>query len=230
MSQSVNQELIEFLDNSPTCFQAVENFRKMLKDAGYSELLECEKWEIVPGGKYFVTRNDSSIIAFSVPKKDFTGFQLICSHTDSPSFKIKENAEMDADGKYTKLNVEGYGGMLCAPWFDRPLSVAGRIAVRTENGIETRLVNLDQDLAMIPNLAIHMNREANSGYKYNIQKDMLPIVGEASSKGKLMNLVAENAGVKEEDILSTDLFLYNRVKGTVWGLEKECSGLRRFRQ
>ena len=177
MSQSVNQELIEFLDNSPTCFQAVENFRKMLKDAGYSELLECEKWEIVPGGKYFVTRNDSSIIAFSVPKKDFTGFQLICSHTDSPSFKIKENAEMDADGKYTKLNVEGYGGMLCAPWFDRPLSVAGRIAVRTENGIETRLVNLDQDLAMIPNLAIHMNREANSGYKYNIQKDMLPIVG-----------------------------------------------------
>ena len=221
MSQSVNQELIEFLDNSPTCFQAVENFRKMLKDAGYSELLECEKWEIVPGGKYFVTRNDSSIIAFSVPKKDFTGFQLICSHTDSPSFKIKENAEMDADGKYTKLNVEGYGGMLCAPWFDRPLSVAGRIAVRTENGIETRLVNLDQDLAMIPNLAIHMNREANSGYKYNIQKDMLPIVGEASSKGKLMKLVAENAGVKEEDILSTDLFLYNRVKGTVWGLEKE---------
>ena len=208
MSQSVNQELIEFLDNSPTCFQAVENFRKMLKDAGYSELLECEKWEIVPGGKYFVTRNDSSIIAFSVPKKDFTGFQLICSHTDSPSFKIKENAEMDADGKYTKLNVEGYGGMLCAPWFDRPLSVAGRIAVRTENGIETRLVNLDQDLAMIPNLAIHMNREANSGYKYNIQKDMLPIVGEASSKGKLMKLVAENAGVKEEDILSTDLFLY----------------------
>ena len=221
MSQSVNQELIEFLDNSPTCFQAVENFRKMLKDAGYSELLECEKWEIVPGGKYFVTRNDSSIIAFSVPKKDFNGFQLICSHTDSPSFKIKENAEMDADGKYTKLNVEGYGGMLCAPWFDRPLSVAGRIAVRTENGIETRLVNLDQDLAMIPNLAIHMNREANSGYKYNIQKDMLPIVGEASSKGKLMKLVAENAGVKEEDILSTDLFLYNRVKGTVWGLEKE---------
>ena len=106
MSQSVNEVLIEFLDNSPTCFQAVENFRKMLKDAGYSELLECEKWEIVPGGKYFVTRNDSSIIAFSVPKKDFTGFQLICSHTDSPSFKIKENAEMDADGKYTKLNVE----------------------------------------------------------------------------------------------------------------------------
>ena len=221
MSQSVNQELIEFLDNSPTCFQAVENLKNMLKKEGFGELLECEKWEIVPGGKYFVTRNDSSIIAFSVPKKEFNGFQLICSHTDSPSFKLKENAEMDADGKYTKLNVEGYGGMLCAPWFDRPLSVAGRIAVRTEKGIETRLVNLDQDLAMIPNLAVHMNREANSGYKYNLQKDMLPVVGEASSKGKLMKLVAENAGVKEEDILSTDLFLYNRAKGTIWGLEKE---------
>ena len=110
--------------------------------------------------------------------------------------------------------------MLCAPLYDRPLSVAGRIGVRTEKGIETRLVNLDQDLAMIPNLAIHMNREANNGYKYNLQKDMLPIVGEASSKGQLMKLVAENAGVKEEDILSTDLFLYNRVKGTVWGVAK----------
>ena len=107
MSQSVNQELIEFLDNSPTCFQAVENLKNMLKKEGFGELLECEKWEIVPGGKYFVTRNDSSIIAFSVPKKEFNGFQLICSHTDSPSFKLKENAEMDADGKYTKLNVEG---------------------------------------------------------------------------------------------------------------------------
>lgn len=115
MSQSVNQELIEFLDNSPTCFQAVENLKNMLKKEGFGELLECEKWEIVPGGKYFVTRNDSSIIAFSVPKKEFNGFQLICSHTDSPSFKLKENAEMDADGKYTKLNVEGYAACFVLP-------------------------------------------------------------------------------------------------------------------
>ena len=139
----------------------------MLKDAGYSGM-ECEKWEIVPGGKYFVTRNDSSIIAFSVPRRISTVSADLQPH-GFPELQNQENAEMDADGKYTKLNVEGYGGMLCAPGFDRPLSVAGRIAVRTENGIETRLVNLDQDLCFaILNLAIHMNREANNGYKYNI--------------------------------------------------------------
>lgn len=221
MKDTINRELLSFLDNSPTCFQAVANFKEMLENAGFQELLECERWEIVPGGRYFVTRNDSSIIAFTVPKKDFIGFQMICSHNDSPCFKIKENAEMDVEGKYTKLNVEPYGGMLCAPWLDRPLSVAGRIVVRTEKGIETRLVNIDRDLVMIPNMAIHMNREANDGYKYNAQKDMLPILGDASAKGSFMKLVAENAGVKEEDILSTDLFLCNRVKGTIWGANEE---------
>lgn len=221
MKENINQELIHFLDNSPTCFQATANFKGMLKESGYQELLECEKWEITPEGKYFVTRNDSSIIAFAVPKKDFAGFQMICSHCDSPSFKIKENAEMDADGKYTKLNVERYGGMLYSAWFDRPLSVAGRVVIRTEAGIETRLVDIDRDLLMIPNVAIHMNREVNDGYKYNPQKDLLPVLGAADAKGSFLKLVAENAGVKEEDILSTDLFLYNRVKGTVWGANEE---------
>ena len=221
MSQSVNQELIEFLDNSPTCFQAVENFRKMLKDAGYSELLECEKWEIVPGGKYFVTRNDSSIIAFSVPKKDFTGFQLICSHTDSPSFKIKENAEMDADGKYTKLNVEGYGGMLCAPWFDRPLSVAGRVVIRQGDRLVSHLVNIDRDLLVIPGVAIHMDRSVNKGAELNPAVDLLPLLGCGKEPGAFRKLIAEAAGVREEHLLSTELFLYPRTKAVQTGLNGE---------
>ena len=221
MYEETTEKLLEFISKSPTAFQAAEETRRRFLEEGFTELKEEERWELEKGGKYFVMRNHSAIIGFSIPVNDCMRYHIIASHSDSPSFKIKENPEMSVNGAYVKLNVERYGGMLCAPWFDRPLSVAGRIAVRTENGIETRLVNLDQDLAMIPNLAIHMNREANNGYKYNIQKDMLPIVGEASSKGKLMKLVAENAGVKEEDILSTDLFLYNRVKGTVWGLEKE---------
>ena len=221
MSDSINRELLEFLDNSPTCFQAAANIKELLRGSGFEELLECDTWEIVPGGRYFVTRNDSSIIAFSVPKRDFVGFQMICSHGDSPTFKIKENPEMEVEGNYTKLNVERYGGMLCAPWFDRPLSVAGRIVVRTDKGVETRLVKLDRDLVMIPNLAVHMNREANNGYKYNIQKDMLPVLGDASAKGTFLKLVAENAGVKAEEILGTDLYLYNRVKGTIWGANEE---------
>lgn len=221
MNVSINQELLDFLDHSPTSFQAVANLKNMLQGAGFTELLECRGWDIIPGGRYFVTRNDSSILAFSVPKKDFTGFQMICSHSDSPTFKVKENPEIEADGKYIKLNVERYGGMLCAPWFDRPLSVAGRIVVRTDKGIETRLVNIERDLMMMPNLAIHMNREANDGQKYNAQKDMLPVLGDASEKDVFLKLVAENAGVDPENILGTDLFLYNREKGIIWGAHGE---------
>ena len=211
MSDTMNEQLLDFVAQSPSSFHAVANMKGWLRNAGFQELLESEKWEILPGEKYFVTRNDSSIIAFSVPKKDFTGFQIICSHSDSPCFKVKENAEIKVDDSYTKLNVEPYGGMLCAPWFDRPLSVAGRVVVRTENGIQTKLVNIDRDLLMIPNLAIHMNRGVNDGYKYNMQKDMLPVYGDASAYGTFRKLLAGEAKVAEEDILGTDLFLYNRV-------------------
>ena len=217
----MNEQLLDFVAQSPSSFHAVANMKGWLRNAGFQELLESEKWEILPGEKYFVTRNDSSIIAFSVPKKDFTGFQIICSHSDSPCFKVKENAEIKVDDSYTKLNVEPYGGMLCAPWFDRPLSVAGRVVVRTENGIQTKLVNIDRDLLMIPNLAIHMNRGVNDGYKYNMQKDMLPVYGDASAYGTFRKLLAGEAKVAEEDILGTDLFLYNRVKGTIWGANRE---------
>ena len=176
--------MLEFIDVSPTCFHVVENLKKELIKNGYEELDEKKEWKLKKG-KYFVTRNDSSIISFRIPKKDFKGFYMIASHSDSPSFKIKENPEMEASGAYVKLNVEKYGGMLCAPWFDRPLSVAGRVLVKDKkNGIVSKLVNVDRDLVMLPSLAIHMNREANEGYKYNAQTDMLPLFGDETSKDK----------------------------------------------
>lgn len=215
------EELLRFLEDSPTSFHGTANIAKRLLKAGFTELQEGDKWELSPGGSYFVTRNRSSILSFKVPSGKFTGFQIIASHSDSPTFKIKENPEMEAEGHYTRLNVEKYGGMLCAAWMDRPLSVAGRLIVREGEGLVSRLVKVDRDLLIIPNLAIHFNREVNDGYQYNPQVDMLPLFGGAGSKGRFMKTVAECAGVREEDILGHDLFLYSRMPGTIWGANGE---------
>ena len=219
--KNITKRLLTFLENSPTSFHAVENMAARLRGEGFEELKEADCWSIEAGGRYFVTRNMSSLIAFRVPGKDFTGFQIISSHSDSPTFKIKENPEMKVEGHYVKLNVEKYGGMLCAPWFDRPLSIAGRLVVRTADGLLTKLVNVDRDLVMIPNLAIHMNRQVHDGYAYNAQSDMLPLYGGEAAAGTLMKTIAQSAGVAEEDILGHDLYLYNRMKGSVWGAGEE---------
>lgn len=219
--EKTNQELMEFLDNSPSSFHAVANMKAMLEEAGCSCLLEGEKWQLEPGKGYYVTRNDSALIAFRIPKKDFTGFQVMASHSDSPVFKVKANAEIEVEKHYVKLNVEKYGGMICSPWLDRPLSVAGRIVVKTADGVETRLVKVDRDLLIIPNLAIHMNRSVNDGYEFNAQKDMLPLFCGGQEKGSFLAMIAAEAGVEKEDILDTDLFLYNRDKGTTFGLNGE---------
>ena len=219
--KNITEQMLEFIDASPTCFHVVDNLKSELVDRGYVELKETEEWKLEPG-KFFVTRNDSSIISFRIPGKDFKGFYMIASHSDSPSFKVKENPEMEEVSAYVKLNTEKYGGMLCAPWFDRPLSVAGRLIVRDgKGGFVSKLVNVDRDLLMIPSLAIHMNRDANNAAKYNPQSDCLPLFGDGSSKGRFFEIVAEAAGVKKEDILSHDLFLYNRVKPTFWGANNE---------
>ena len=221
MSNQVNQELFSFIESSPTAFHAVETMQQMLDAEGYQQLLESRAWKLQAGGKYYVMRNGTSLLAFRIPKKDFTGFQVMAGHSDSPTFRIKENPEMETEGAYVKLNVEKYGGMLCSPWFDRPLSVAGRLIVKTDTGIVSRLVKVDRDLLMIPSLAIHMNRKANEEQKYNVQKDMLPLYAMADAKGSFQKIVAEAARVEVTDILGSDLFLYNRVKGTVWGAEQE---------
>ena len=221
MYKQISTELLKFIENSCSCFHVIQNMKDQLNKEGYEQLSERKEWNIKEGGKYYVTRNGSSIIAFKVPAKDFTGFNIVASHSDFPTFKLKENAEMEVEKKYTKLNVEKYGGMICSPWFDRPLSIAGRIMVQEEGKIVSKLVNVDRDLVMIPNLAIHMNREINDGYKYNAQIDTLPLFGGEGTKGSLMKIIAQSANVNEEDILSSDLFLYNRMKGSFWGANEE---------
>lgn len=220
--QEVNKALLQFLDHSPNAFYAVANMQKELEDAGFTRLYEGCPWTLSEGHGYYVTRNDSAIIAFRIPEGGYQGFQIMASHCDSPVFKIKTNAEIVVDNSYVKLNVEKYGGMLCAPWLDRPLSVAGRVIVQTEEGIATKLVNVDRDLLIIPNVAIHMNRQVNDGYAFNAQVDMLPLFCEqGEEKNQFMQLIADEAGVQVEDILDTDLFLYDRMKGTTLGLHGE---------
>ena len=220
MKENITRKMLDFIDASPTAFHVVDNIKKELLKKKFTELKETDVWSLKPGN-YFVTRNGSAIISFKIPKKDFKGFNMIASHSDSPTFKIKENPEMAVAGAYVKLNVEKYGGMLCAEWFDRPLSVAGRLVVDKKGKAEPVLVNVDRDLLMLPALAIHMDREANDGHKYNAQTDMLPLFGDETSEGKFFDIVAEAAGVKKKDILSHDLFLYNRVKPAFWGASEE---------
>ena len=235
MSKEYANDILNLIDKSPTAFHVVENAKSILDSQGFTGLKESEVWKLEEGGKYYVTRNDSSIIAFMIPNKDYKGFRIIASHSDSPCPKLKEDYEMDKCG-YVRLNVEKYGGMLLAPWFDRPLSVAGRILVRDESeasGIKSVLVNLDKDIAVIPSLAIHMNRDANTGYSYSFQKDMLPIVSASGDSAKdkknsIMSLVAEASGVEENSILGNDLFLYIREKGKVWGTSDEFIGSARL--
>ncbi|MDO5327401.1 MAG: M18 family aminopeptidase [Clostridia bacterium] len=219
MEHANAKKLIEFIRQSPTCFHAIDTIKKELKD--FTPLREQEKWTIKPGGKYYVARNQSSIIAFTLPKAPFSAFQLIASHSDSPAFKIKENAETSVRGKYVQLDTERYGGMIMSSWFDRPLSVAGRALVRDGQGVRTVLVNLDQDMAVIPNVAIHMNREINNGYKYNAAVDTYPLWGTESAKDTFRARIAEAAGAEEKDLLGADLFLYNRMEGRIWGVKEE---------
>ena len=172
--------MLDFIEKSPTCFHAVANIGAMLEEAGYVRLRENEEWKLVKGGKYYTERNDSSVIAFAVPAGTVKGFHMAAAHSDSPCFKVKEKPELAVEGHYLRLNTEKYGGMILSTWLDRPLSVAGRLAVKNGNGIEGRLVNIDRDLCVIPNVAIHMNREMNKGVEYNTQVDLLPLLADVT--------------------------------------------------
>lgn len=228
MCEQTVKKLFDFIEASPSQFHAIENQKQRLLSEGYTQLFESKAWDLEAGGKYFVTRNGSSIIAFRIPQGEFNGFQIMASHSDAPCFKIKENPEMMSEGHYVKLNVEKYGGLICSTWFDRPLSVAGRLIVKEDGKLVSKLVNVDRDLLMIPNLAIHMNREVNDGYKYSIQKDMLPLFGNEDAKDSFMDIVAAAAGVEKDAILGNDLFLYNRMKGRVWGANNEFFSIGRI--
>lgn len=223
MYQETSREVLNFIEHSPSCFHAVEQLSQMLDQAGYQRLKECDGWTLEQGGKYYVTRNGSSIIAFHVGEQlDNYHFQITASHSDSPSYKVKAKAELKGKGGYLQLNTEGYGGMICSSWLDRPLSLAGRVLVRQGNVVETRLLNIDRDLLLIPNVAIHMNRDVNSGMKYNQQVDMLPLfsAGECG-ENSYYELIAQELGVKPEDVVGCDLYLYPRVAPSLWGAKEE---------
>lgn len=215
---SYTHNLIDFIEKSTDCYHAVKTVKDKLDEKGFEELFESEKWNIKSGGKYYVIRNSSSVIAFEMPKSDFGAFMICASHTDSPSFKLKSDFEIKADG-CVKLSVEGYGGMIMSSWLDRPLSISGRVVTAKDGKIETKLVNIDRDLLVIPSLAIHMSRDINKGYEFNIRRDMCPIAGEKD--GRLIDMIAKNAGLEQEDVLGFDLSLYNRMRGTVLGVSGE---------
>ncbi len=218
--QKINQELFEFIKECPTAYHTVGAVSKRLTNEGYVKLEEGDAWNLQSGGKYFVTRNGSSLIAFRA-SETFERFMITASHGESPTFKVKPDPEMTSEGWCVKLNTEKYGGMICHSWMDRPLSVAGRVVVRTENGMETRLVNVDRDLLVIPGLAIHMERSSNEGLTLNPQKDLLPLFGDETAKEGFRKLIAKTAQVQEDKILGGDLFLYCRTPGTVWGNQEE---------
>ena len=210
------QALMDFLDASRSVYHAVAYISDILDRAGYTHLPEGDDWTLEDGGKYYITRNMSTVIAFRIPHGEPAGFLLSASHSDRPSFKIKENGELES--KYIRLATERYGGMLMAPWMDRPLSVAGRVMVETPTGTKMKLVDIDQDLMIIPNVAIHMNRKVNDGYAYNPATDTIPLLGDRDVKGMFGRMIAEQAG---GNILGHDLFLYLRQKAAVWGIEQE---------
>ena len=217
----LTQEFLSFVRRSPTAFHAADVLCQALDEAGFTRLSEQEPWRLSPGGRYYVTRNRSSVVAFALPQGAFSHFQLVASHSDSPMFKLKPGAEHISVDRYLCLNVERYGSMIMSTWLDRPLSVAGRVLVREGGRVVTRLVDLGRDALVIPNLPIHFNRDVNEGYRFNAQIDMQPLYGGANAKGTLLKEIASCADVRPEDIVGRDLFLYNRMPGTVWGAQGE---------
>ena len=211
------EELFRFLDAGVSAFHSTAAAAAILEAEGYVNCPESAAWELAPGGKYYTTRNGSAVLAWRMPKGELTGWHAADSHSDSPTWRIKQfHTE---DGVFAKAEVEGYGGMIMPSWFDRPLTVAGRLLVRTGSGIESRLVCPDRALACIPNLCIHFSRDLNNGMKYNPQVDLQPIFG--GKGGSLKDVLAEEAGVKAEDILDADLVLATREKAVRMGLNGE---------
>ncbi len=218
----VTRELLDFIEESPTAFHAAENICRLLQSAGFTELQEGAPFQIVAGGRYYVTRNTSAVLAFCVPERFAPAFSVIASHTDSPAFKVKEHGERKGDA-YTVLATEAYGGTILSTWLDRPLSVAGRAVLRqTECGranLRSHNFIIDRDLLIIPNAAIHLQRGMNEGVAYRMNVDMQPLFSE--KEASLTKLIAESMAVELQDIVTFDAYVYNRAKGTVFGADNE---------
>ena len=208
------EALLSFLEEAVTPFHAADRLIRTLEADGYTRLRENLPWDLAPGGRYFLSRNGSSVLAFSVPEGPFRGFQIAAAHTDSPSFKIKEQPDR-VMARYRGAETEPYGGSVYSTWMDRPLFVGGRVCVRTGEGVETRLVRSDRPLFLIPSVAIHMNRSCNEKASFNAATDLQPLYGLADDE-PFSGKIAELAGAPKESVLSHDLFLFPG-GGTVWG-------------
>lgn len=223
------QDLVDFIYESPTAFQAVETSKKLLQENGFRELILNEKWNVEVNGRYYVTKNSSALVAFTVNSQDVEkeGFRIVGSHSDSPTFRIKPKAEMVVEGTYLKLNTECYGGPILNTWLDRPLAIAGRVVLKGENALRPveKMVNIKKPICIIPNVAIHMNRTVNEGYALNKQKDMLPLVGlineNLEKDNFLLKQLAKELDVELEEIIDFDLFLYEFEKGSLIGPNEE---------
>ena len=216
-------ELVNFINKSPVSFFAINNVKELLLSNGYKELKENKSFGISKGDKVFFIRNGSSIVALDIGEdisKDNFAYHIIASHSDSPCFKIKPECDSKSD-IYNRINVEVYGGLIASTWLDRPLSIAGRVVIKNENGLESRLVNLNNHKVMIPNLCIHFNRDINNGYKYDPSVDLQAFLSQELSGKPLKTLLKQSLNVREEDIVNFDLYLYNQEQGYLWGNKKE---------
>lgn len=220
MKNTTAQELLSFIGKHPGRFHVVSGFENMLLQNGFQKLYMQNEWRLSLGGKYFITPNDSAVIAFSIPNEVSGGFMLSAAHSDAPTFKIKDGCDK-VSAHYTQLNTEVYGGALLNTWFDRPLGVCGRVMVNCEGRLVSKLCNIDSDLLMIPSVAIHMNREANRGVEVKPNVDTFPLFGDESSKDKFLQLVARNVDVEVKDIVAHDLYLYNRQSPTFFGDDEQ---------
>ena len=226
--KSFAREVIEFIDESPSTYHVVKNCSDILDENGFERIMPREKWEIKKGGKYFFKKSSSTIIAFTVGENFDVkkGFKIFGAHTDSPCFRIKPNPEIVTEN-IVRLNTEVYGGPILSTWFDRPLSIAGRVIVKGEDPFfpKTVKIKIDEPLLTIPNLAIHQNREVNNGVKIDKQNDVLPVISlinkNFEKEGYLEKIILEKTGIKKEDIIDFDLYLYATEKGCLLGANEE---------
>ncbi len=222
-AKEISQELLSFIQDSPSMFHSISSIQKYLDDAGFTYLPEGSSWNLEKGNQYYTIRNHSSLIAFKIGETlDDYHFQMCASHSDSPTFKVKTVPELKGQGEYLKLDVEAYGGMIDSTWFDRPLSVAGRALVRNGNTIKNQLIYIDKDLLLIPNVAIHFNRDVNKGVPTNRQIDLCPLFSAGKAKeGDFKKMIAEHLNVSVDQLLGFDLFLVNRQRPCIWGYQEE---------
>ena len=230
------KDLIRFIDESPTAFHATKNVEEKLIASGFKKINLQDKWNLEKEGKYYIIKNNSAIIGFIVGKGgvEEDGFKIVGAHTDAPGFKIKPNPEMAVEKKYLKLNTEVYGGPILSTWYDRPLSIAGRVSLKTDNPLRPKelLVDMEKPMTIIPSLAIHMNRKVNEGVKINAQTQTLPLLSNVNDEfekdGFLVKLLAEKLDVEMEDVLDFELFLYGLEKGSLVGLNEEFISIGRL--